>query len=125
MRCNNNGKLITNGSATKNITHYFTTYATKKQKGTYNLVALMTKGYLYHLSHREDAQDLRNSHRLLMIRLLNAISHEQELAAPMVMSYLMGWGDMYMSHRYALIKWTQFVLHLQNQWPSLVEGANE
>jgi len=31
----------------------------------------------------------------MLFRLVNTVNHEQELAAPMVMSYLMGWGDTY------------------------------
>jgi len=36
-RCNNNGKLLTNGRNTKNITLYVSSYAAKKQGRTYNL----------------------------------------------------------------------------------------
>lgn len=53
--------------------------------------------------------DLRNQQRLLLFRLVHTINREQELAAPMVMSYLMGWGDTYRSHHYTPIYWSSFV----------------
>ncbi|OCH89790.1 hypothetical protein OBBRIDRAFT_813030 [Obba rivulosa] len=72
-RCNNDGKLLTNGADTKNCTYYITKYALKKQLKHFNISAVMAKRYAYH--------------RLLLFCL--------ELAAPMVISYLMGWGDVY------------------------------
>ena len=33
------------------------------------------------------------------------LSHEQELSAPEVVSYLMGWGNCYISHHFETIPW--------------------
>lgn len=62
-------------------------------------------------------QDLRNQQRLLLFRLVHTINREQELAAPMVMSYLMGWGDTYRSHHYTPIYWSSFVFALLTAFP--------
>ena len=51
VRCNNDGKLLTSGKDTKNVAYYMTNYAAKKQGKTYNLSAILAKGYAYHLKH--------------------------------------------------------------------------
>jgi hypothetical protein len=92
-RCNNDRKLLTNGSDTKNITFYVMTYAAKKQHKTHNLSAIMADGYAYHLTHLDSKyiDNLRDTQRLLLFRLVHAINRQQELAAPMVISYMMGY----------------------------------
>lgn len=123
-RCNNDGKLLTNGEDTKNITMYTTVYLAKKQGRNYNVSAVLAKGYEYHLGHLQDCgstyvDDIRDVQRLLLFRLVNTINREQELAAPMVISYLMGWGDTYRSHHYTPIYWSSFVHILLKSFPYL------
>lgn len=93
-RCNNNGKFLTSGADTKNITFYVTSYAAKKQGKNYNVSAIMADGYAYHLEHPkpEYIDSIRDQQRLLLFHLIHSINREQELAGPMVISYLMGWG---------------------------------
>lgn len=89
-RCNNDVKLLTNSRATTNLTFYITSYQTKKQGKSHNLSAVLAKGLAYHNERTTYLDDLRNQQRLLLFRLVHTINREQELAAPMVMSYLMG-----------------------------------
>ena len=123
VRCNNDGKLLTNGEDTKAITAYTTMYLAKKQGQNYNASAVMAKGYAYHLDHSSETSayldDMRNTQRLLLFRLVHALNKEQELAAPMVISYLMGWGDTYRSHHYFPLYWTSFVRALFDVFPDL------
>lgn len=123
-RCNNDGKLLTNGADTKNITMYTTLYMAKKQGKNYNVSAVMAKGYAYHLDHLQDTgstyvDDIRDAQRLLIFRLVHAINREQELSAPMVISYLMGWGDTYCSHHYSPVYWSSFISALLKEYPEL------
>ncbi|PPQ74787.1 hypothetical protein CVT24_003726 [Panaeolus cyanescens] len=126
VRCNNDGKLLTHGSDTKNISRYTTTYAAKKQGKNYNASAIMAKAYGYHidrLSHGEDTDNyianIRDIQRMLIFRLVHAMNREQEFAAPMIVSYLMEWGDCYRSHRYDPIFWSSFVYALNRAFPEL------
>jgi len=120
VRCNNNGKLLTSGNDMKNVAYYVTNYAAKKQGKTYNLSAILAKGYAYHLKHPSTyVSDLRDEQRLLLFRLIHTINREQELAAPMVISYLMGWGDSYRSHHYVTIYWSSFLSALLRTYPDL------
>lgn len=123
VRCNNDGKLLTNGGDTRNITFYTTVYAAKKQGKHHNLSAIMADGFTYHLEHPkpEYTDSLRDQQRLLLFRLVHAINREQELGAPMVISYLMGWGDVYCSHTYSPIFWSSFVGVLLKKFPQLHE----
>ena len=120
-RCNNDGKFLTNGGDTKNITYYVTSYAAKKQDKDFNTSAILAEGYAYHLNHpRADYIDsIRDNQRLLLFRLIHAINKEQVLAAPMVIAYLMGWGDTYRSHTYSIIYWSSFVTELLKAFPDL------
>ena len=118
--CNNDGKLLTSGKDTKNVAYYVTNYAAKKQGKTYNLSAILAKGYAYHLKRPSTyIADLRDQQRLLLFRLVHTINREQELAAPMVISYLMGWEDTYRSHKYVTIYWSTFLSALLRTYPEL------
>ncbi|KAJ8590526.1 hypothetical protein M405DRAFT_700228, partial [Rhizopogon salebrosus TDB-379] len=119
-RCNNDVKILTNGDDTKNLTFYVTAYQTKKQGKNYNISAVMAKGHGFHVERPKDTQyllGLRDQQRLLLFRVMNAINREQELSAPMVISYLMGWGDTYRSHHYSPIYWSSFVNALRAEHP--------
>ena len=120
-RCNNDGKLLTNGEETKNITFYVSSYTGKKQGKNYNLSAVMADTFAYHVAHpiSKYMQDLREQQRLLLFRVVNAVNREQELAAPMVVSYLMGWSDVKTSHTYAPLYWSSFMGHLCQTFPAL------
>lgn len=108
-QCNNDGKLITSGEDSKNLSFYIVDYTAKKQHRVDNLSAILARGYAYHLQRSPYLDAVREQNDLMMFRLVNAINREQELSAPMVMSYLMGWGDVYRSHRYVPIFWSSFV----------------
>ncbi|KAG1836485.1 hypothetical protein F4604DRAFT_1602569 [Suillus subluteus] len=118
-RCNNDGKLLTNGADTKNITFYVSVYQTKKQGKHYNMSAVLAKGYAYHSEHTAYLDSLRDNQRLMLFRLVHTINWEQELATPMVVSYLMGWGDTYRSHHYTPVYWSSFISALLKHFPAL------
>ena len=54
-----------------------------------------------------------------MTRLMNALLKEQELAAVMVIAYLMGWGDIFKSHHYTPLFRSTFVRHLIDTFSEL------
>ncbi|KAJ6563748.1 hypothetical protein B0H10DRAFT_2169159 [Mycena sp. CBHHK59/15] len=124
VQCNNDGKLLTNGANTMNVTFYVAGYAIKPQIQNHNISAILVKGYAYHLvnldrARADELDELRDTQRLLLFRLVHAINREQELGAPVVMSYLMGWGDTYRSHHYTPIYWSSFVGALLSAFPAL------
>lgn len=68
MRCNNDGKFLTNGGDTKNITFYVTMYAAKRQGKHFNLSAVLTYGFTFHLDHPypEYFDNIKDSQWLLL-----------------------------------------------------------
>ena len=118
MRCNNDIKLNTNGADTKDIAFYVTAYATKKQKKSHNLSALMANGLSYHLDNPK-FDDIRERNRLLVYRCINVINREAELSGPQVVSYLMGYGDNFTSHYYSPMFTSQFFVAVQRMFPGL------
>lgn len=79
----------------------------------------MARGYAFHGQCSNKAQTLRDDQHLLIFRLVHTINREQELAAPMVMLYLMGWGDIYQSHHYTPIFWSSFTSALLKVFPEI------
>jgi hypothetical protein len=84
--------------------------------------AILAKGYAYHSKCSTYTDSIHDQQRLLLFHLVHCINREQELAAPMVMSYLMGWGDTYCSHHYTPIYWSSFVSSLLEAFPELTKS---
>jgi hypothetical protein len=126
-RCNNDVKFLTNGNDTKNISYYITMYATKKQGQSYNTSALMADTFAYHIQHPNPsyADDIRLDQLSLLYRLSHSINCRQELAAPLVMTYLMGRSESVKSHEYTSIYWSTFVAHLLSQKADFVSLARD
>ena len=79
----------------------------------------MAKGYAFQGQHSKKADTLWDEQQLLIFHLVHTINWEQELATPMVMSYLMGWNDIYWSHHYTPIFWSLFTSTLLKEFPEL------
>ncbi|KAI0261451.1 hypothetical protein BC834DRAFT_472263 [Gloeopeniophorella convolvens] len=97
-------------------------HATKKQGRSYKVSAIMARGLAYHFNESTYIEDLRNRQRLLLIQAANILLREQEPSGAMVTSYLMGWGDRYMSHHYVNIYWASFLRELERDHPELMKG---
>src|ERR1700724_1441046 len=54
--------------------------------------------------------------RQLMTRLVNNIGAKMELGSPMIAMYLLGNPDHYMSHKFTLFYWSQFVSEALSPW---------
>ncbi|KAF9040359.1 hypothetical protein BDZ89DRAFT_1210221 [Hymenopellis radicata] len=125
VRCNNDIKVLLNGKETVNISYYVTGYSAKNQQKNHNISAVVAQNLAYHVEHSSYLETLKDQQRLLLFRIVNAINREQELAAPMVISFLMGWGDLYVSHRYASVYWSSFTSNLIKQFPDLIQAKQE
>ncbi|KAJ3561239.1 hypothetical protein NP233_g10314 [Leucocoprinus birnbaumii] len=124
FRSNHDIKLITNGVETQDIGWYITNYAAKKQQRSSNISALLARRFAFHQQQERDNRDLRQIHKQLIQRCANTLSREQEFSAPEVMSYLMDWGDRYISHLYVKIYWDQACSALFRAYPQLDRRRN-
>jgi hypothetical protein len=98
-------KLLTNSLHTKDLVWYITNYLTKKQHTSTNISALLAKTYVNHCAQTKLSPDLKGINKKLIQQCGNTLSCKQELSAPEVISYLMGWGDRYISHPFETIQW--------------------
>ncbi|KAJ8590271.1 hypothetical protein M405DRAFT_851813 [Rhizopogon salebrosus TDB-379] len=117
---NHDIKLITNGEETKDISFYISMYATKKQHQSSNASALLAKAYAFHTSHERTTTDLALLNKRLIQRCANSLCREQEFSAPEIVSYLNGWDDRYISHRFENIHLASIMAFLKRTYPSLV-----
>lgn len=119
LRANHDIKLITNGKETKHIAWYVTHYATKKRKNSSNTSALLAKKLAFRQSSDQSTNTLTTINKKLIQQCANTLSREQELSAPEVVSYLMGWGDRYISHHFETIHWYLVEALLKRTFPIL------
>lgn len=87
----------------KNLSWYITKYATKPQELSTNTSALLAKTYVFEPPQKIRSIDLCQLNKKLMQQCANTLSWEQELSAPQVVSYLMGWGNRFISHHFETI----------------------
>jgi hypothetical protein len=107
------------GMETKDIVWYITHYIAKKQRELSNTSALLAKTFVFHQTKEERNFDLIARNKLLLQHCANTLSHEQELSGPKVVSYLMGWGDCYISHHFETLPWFSVLSALRNTFPVL------
>jgi hypothetical protein len=121
IRANHDIKLITNGMETKDIVFYITNYATKKHLTSSNITPLLAKTFAFNGASAAEGRTTTLSalNKKLMQRCGNMLSREQELSAPEVISYLMDWGDRYISHHFKTIHWYKVSTLLKKTFPVL------
>ncbi|RDB26275.1 ATP-dependent DNA helicase pfh1 [Hypsizygus marmoreus] len=117
MLCNHDIKLLTNGNDTKDISFYITNYTAKKQVNTSNSSALIAKQLAFLIRKERRNGDIVDINRKLLCRCANTLSREHEFSAPEVASYIMGWGDRYLSHQYVPIYWDAATTALRATFP--------
>ena len=118
---NHDIKLITNRSETKDIAWYITHYLAKKQKEAFNISTLLVTSFTFHHKLKLVGATLAAMNTWLIQRCTNSLSHEQELSVPQVISYLMGWGDHFLSHHFKTIHWHSVANLLRTLYPFLNE----
>nr|GAT42295.1 predicted protein [Mycena chlorophos] len=118
-RCNQDMKLITNGAETKDITFYITLYIAKRQIQAANTSALLAKSTAFQERYQCRTADTLRLNKRLLQRCTNTLSRQHEFSAPEVVSYLMGWGDRFISHTYVKIYWDPVTAQLRRTFPNL------
>ncbi|KAF7313989.1 ATP-dependent DNA helicase [Mycena chlorophos] len=118
-RCNQDMKIITNGAETKDITFYITLYIAKRQIQAANASALLAKAYAYKPRRTPDQREIQDINRQMLERCVNILNRQHEFSAPEVISYLMGWGDRFISHTYVRIYWDVITAQLRRTFPHL------
>lgn len=118
-KCNNDGKPLLNGPKTAGITWYICSYATKQNPKCTNYSALFAQESKRMEKEDEEFVSLNQKSQKLIHRCITAIMRQQELPAPLCISYLMGWGDVFRSHHFISLNWSLFHFTLTDAFPTL------
>lgn len=118
-RFNHDLKLLTNGRETKSTVFYVTIYAAKKQGRSYNLSALLAEHLKYHFEYSAEVDDWRERNHKLLLRCVLGLNREAEMAGPLVICHLMGWGETFTSHHYVPIYWSSVEGLMKRTFPEL------
>jgi uncharacterized protein YfiM (DUF2279 family) len=118
-RCNNDIKLVTNGSDARSISWYITNYVTKKQGNSFNRSAVLSKTYERHKANCKEDSDARKLNQLFVFRCGLSLNREMEYSSQQASAYVMGLGDTIKSHFYAPIYWSSVVRALKKTYPEL------
>ena len=119
IRANHDIKLITNGSETRDISFYISLYVAKRQANTSNSSALLVKKLAFHKIQEWYNSDISRLNKRLLQRCANTLTREQEFSALEVISYLMGWGDRYISHFFVTIYWSSVISLIRKKFPRM------
>lgn len=119
VRANQDIKMITNGFETRDISFYISLYVAKRQAHSFNLSALLAKKLAFHKVKERYNSDIVELNKRLIQRCANTLTREQEFSAPEVISYLMGWGDRFISHHFINIFWNRIQTMLKKAFPSV------
>ena len=119
LRANHDAKLIMNGGETNALTWYITNYASKKQQRSSNISALLAKRVAFHTLEEKRRTDLTDINKRLIQRCANTLTRDREFSGPEINSYLMGWGDRYVSHHYVSISADAIIRALKEKFPGL------
>ncbi|KAF7332332.1 ATP-dependent DNA helicase [Mycena kentingensis (nom. inval.)] len=132
--CNQDMKFISNGADTKDITFYITLYIAKRQIQAANASALLATAFQFAKEREERARqssslgqrdaNSREANDHLLVQCANTLNRQQELSAPEVISYLMGWGDRYISHNFVPLFWNEVTATLRKQFPGIALPSN-
>jgi hypothetical protein len=122
VRCNQDIKLISNGTETKDVTWYFSGYVAKNQREICNSSALLAKRLAFHEKQERYSEDTKSRNKRLLQRCANTLSREQVFGAPEVISYLMNFGDRKLSHNFVTLYMSDIYSTLKKTYPSLCDG---
>lgn len=118
IRCNMDIKFLGSGADAKAVIYYITDYISKSQLKTHVAYATLELA-IKKLGEFDPLEDnVSISAKKLLIKCCNAMIGLQELSAPQVSSYLLGFNDHYTSHSFKQLFWKAFETHLERKSPS-------
>ncbi|KZT59319.1 hypothetical protein CALCODRAFT_413126, partial [Calocera cornea HHB12733] len=120
LKCNMDIQFIGSGEGAKAAIYYITDYITKPSLPTH--VGLSAVGLALQ-KHRRDEVELESKEaKLLLNRLVNSMMARQEMSHQQIMSYYVGGGDSYCSHKFNVLHWGS-VDRLVRKWEQQREGG--
>ncbi len=117
VQCNMDIKYIGSGEAAKALVYYVTDYITKQTLPTHVGFSALQYAIIKNNEKFEgDIQTSENSKaRSMVTKVVNQLAARQEMPHQQIMSYLVGGGDYYTSHKFKNLRWTDFVDHIVSE----------
>jgi hypothetical protein len=114
IRSNVDIKYIGSGEAAKALVFYVTDYITKSELPVHEgLTAIQLAMEKTEKQYSDTSCPSETRSRSLLIKSLNAIMGRVELSHQQVMSYLIGGGDVYSSHKFRTVIWSDVEQYLK------------
>ncbi len=121
LKSNQDIKIITNAVDTKDITWYITNYATKKQALTWNMSATLAHTLAFEMEADSKTMECRDLGKKLVQKFSHAMNKDQEFSVCEAISYVMGWGDRFISHHFVPVYWDAVSAAIQDLYPQVRE----
>jgi len=77
------------------------------------------KNWHFHKARERYNSGVSQLNKRLLQRCANTLTREQEFSALEVVSYLMGWGDRYISHWFVTIYWNAVASLIRKTYPDM------
>lgn len=123
MRCNIDIKFIGSGQSAKAVLYYITDYITKSQLKAHTAYSALKTAVLKLRAEENDTEedDYAYKAKRLLVKCANSLISKQELSAPQVAAYLMGYGDHYTSHTFRHLHLPSFQAYITDHMPKAIE----
>ncbi|KAF5322401.1 hypothetical protein D9619_001300 [Psilocybe cf. subviscida] len=115
LKCNTELKFIGSGRAARDLVFYATDYVTKPSLPVHAGMAALQ----YAINKIETSTNSGNSgiqtSTGAVITAVNSLMGRHEISHPQVMSYLIGGGDHYKSHKFTVLNWHAISVYVDSQ----------
>ncbi|THU80765.1 hypothetical protein K435DRAFT_695015, partial [Dendrothele bispora CBS 962.96] len=118
LRCNMDIKFIGSGTSAKAILYYITDYITKSQLKAHIAFGALDVAIKKVGVYKREESSIAERGKQLLNKCAYAMLSHQELSAQQVASFLMDYGDYYMSHRFKPLQWLHFEKFIDDQYHS-------
>ncbi|KAI0698725.1 hypothetical protein C8Q76DRAFT_633856, partial [Earliella scabrosa] len=126
MKANMDIKHIGSGEGAKALIYYITDYITKSSLPTHlGLAALMYAITRTGQKYKDIQEWGQKEDSGALTMLINSMLARMEVSHPQVMSYLVGGGDRYTSHRFRILHYGAFERQVLRHWESEATPADD
>jgi hypothetical protein len=116
LRSNTDVTSLLSGTAIKAVIAYVTDYVTKPQLQTHVLFETVRSVLGAQSAAIGGSVKQRADARLLLVKMVNALTSKSSIGGPMACMHLLGHPDVYCSHDIATIYWYQHVKFVKDTW---------
>ena len=118
-------KLIGSGIAANAVVYYATDYITKAALPAHAGLAALIHAIRKHSAqlNMDAGLNERQNRSSLLTKCVNAMNGKMEMSHQQIMSYLVGGGDHYTSHKFSAIRWSGFDRRVRQHFEQNEENA--